>query len=303
MAERVVVIGANGQLGSDLVKELRSRSPRDAIGEPEFEVIGLTHGDIELSNAESARETLTHLGPEIVLNMAAFHRVDDCEDNPEKAFRVNAIAVANLAYVCRDLDAMLLHMSTDYVFGGGPSRRKPYTEDDAPRPLNVYGISKLSGEYFVQSLCPKHLVVRTSGLYGKAGSSGKGGNFVELMLRLAREGKPIRVVDDQRLSPTYTKDLAAKIVDLVSGGYCGLYHIVNAGSCTWYEFATRIFELARLSPQLSATTTEAFGAKANRPRYSALASQALERIGTTGLRAWPEALSAYMSAKARFPAE
>jgi dTDP-4-dehydrorhamnose reductase len=239
------------------------------------------------------------LEPDIVMNMAAFHRVDDCEDNPEKAFQVNTIAVADLARICRDLGATLLHMSTDYVFGGDLNWRRPYTEANLPWPVNVYGVSKLSGEYFVKSLCPKHLIVRTSGLYGTTGSGSKGGNFVELMLRLAREGRPIKVVNDQCLAPTYTVDLATRIVDLVAGGHCGLYHIANAGSCTWYEFATTIFELAGQSPQLSATTTEALAARANRPRYSVLASQQLNNIGLADLRSWPEALAAYMSARAR----
>lgn len=294
--QKVVIIGANGQLGSDLFPTFDSRSK-------EFQVVPLTHKDIELCNHSGTRVLLTRLGPDIVMNTAAYHRVDECEDNAEKAFQVNAIAVHNLALVCRDLDAVLVHMSTDYVFGGDRDRRTPYTEEDLPWPLNVYGASKLAGEYLVRTICPKHFVVRSSGLYGVAGSSGKGGNFVELMLRLAREGKPIRVVNDQVLSPTYTEDLAHKIKQLLHTEAYGLYHLTNNGQCSWYEFAAKIFELMGLEPDFEPTTTAAFGAKAHRPVYSVLAHDRLKRIGLDELRPWMEALYAYLVEKEHLPPE
>jgi dTDP-4-dehydrorhamnose reductase len=186
-------------------------------------------------------------------------------------------------------------MSTDYVFGG--EKRAPYTEDDAPNPLNVYGVSKLAGEYFVRALCPKHFIVRTSGLYGVAGSSGKGGNFVETMIRLAKEGKPIRVVTDQVLTPTYTRDLAHKIKELLQTEAYGVYHITNSGQCSWYEFAAKIFELLSLKPDFGPTTSAEFGAKAKRPAYSVLAHGRLAQLGLDDLRSWPEALAAYLEEK------
>jgi len=241
------------------------------------------------------RRMLTEVMPDVVINTAAFHRVDDCEDQPEKAFKVNTYAMRNLAQICLDLDCALVHISTDYVFGG--EKRTPYTEDDAPNPLNVYGVSKLAGEYFVRNICPKHFIIRTSGLYGVAGSSGKGGNFIETMIRLAKEHKPIRVVNDQVLTPTYTKDLAPKIKELLQTEAYGLYHITNSGQCSWYEFAGKIFELLDLKPDFSPTTTDEFRAKARRPAYSVLAHNKLKRLGLDDLRPWPQALKAYLEEK------
>lgn len=284
---KVILIGANGQVGRDLVKALEG-----------IDLLPLTHADLEICDTEAVRAVITGARAEVVINTAAFHRVDDCEEVPEKAFAVNALAVRGLAQVCAEADCALVHMSTDYVFGGTDRNpRTPYAEEDAPYPINVYGASKLAGEYFVRSICPKHFLVRTSGLYGFAGSSGKGGNFVETMTRLAREGKPIRVVNDQTLTPTYTKDLAAKISELLQSDAYGLYHITNAGQCSWFEFARRIFELQGLTPELSPITTEGTGAKARRPAYSVLAHRNLLLHGFADLRPWPEALEAYLKEK------
>jgi dTDP-4-dehydrorhamnose reductase len=248
---KIVLIGANGQLGSDLVKALRG-----------FDVVGLTHADLEVCDGEAVRKMVGGLRPDLVINTSAFHRVDECEDAPEKALAVNAVAVRELARICADAGCALVHMSTDYVFGGSPRQpEEPYDEDDAPSPLNVYGVSKLAGEYFVRYLCPKHFLVRSTGLYGVVGSSGKGGNFVETMVRLAREGKPIRVVDDQVLTPTYTRELAAKIAELVQTDAYGLYHVTNSGRCSWYEFAGRIFELMGLTPDFGPPPRRPWGRK------------------------------------------
>ena len=193
---RILLIGANGQLGSDLVKVL-----------PREDTTPLTHGEIEIRDPDSIHKALQTHRPDLVINTAAWHRVDDIEREPRPAFEVNALGVRNLALACREFNCALMHFSTDYVFDG--RKRTPYEETDTPNPLSAYGISKLAGEHFIRYLWPKHYIVRSTGLYGVAGSSGKGGNFVETMLRLARAGKPIRVVDDQVLTPTYTADLAA----------------------------------------------------------------------------------------------
>lgn len=281
---KVLIIGANGQLGNDLVKAFQGE-----------ELIPLTHKDIEICDYARTREILTKAKPDAVINTAAYHRTDECEDNVQKAFEVNAFAVRNLAQVCQDLGCTLVHMSTDYVFGG--EKATPYTEDDLPNPLNVYGVSKLAGEHFVRNICEKHFIIRSSGLFGVAGASGKGGNFVETMIRLAKERKPIRVVDDQVLSPTYTRDLAQKIKELLRTEAYGLYHLTNSGQCSWYEFASKIFELMNLKPDLAPTTTAEFGAKARRPVYSVLAHEGLKRLGLDDLRPWPEALRAYLKEK------
>jgi dTDP-4-dehydrorhamnose reductase len=281
---RAVVIGANGQLGTDLVKILSG-----------WDMMGLTHSDLDIRDLAQARAVLSQLKPDAVINTAAFNRVDDCEDDPDKAFSANAYGARNLARVCADSDCALMHISTDYVFGG--EQVSPYTEDDAPNPLSVYGASKLAGEYFVRNICPKHFIVRTSGLYGLAGSSGKGGNFVETMIRLAGPGKPLRVVEDQVLTPTYTKDLAQRLKALLQTQAYGLYHITNRGQCSWYEFAARIFLFLGLKPDFGPTTTKAFGAKAQRPAYSVLAQAKLKQLGIGDLPLWEDALKRYLIEK------
>ncbi len=285
---KVLIIGANGQLGSDLVKAMA-----------DWNLIPLTHEDIEICDFRQTRETITKAKPEVVINTAAYHKVDECEEKIDKTFWVNTYAVRNLAQVCKDLDCVLVHMSTDYVFGG--EKTSPYTEEDMPNPLNVYGVSKLAGEYFVKNVCEKYFIVRTSGLYGVAGSSGKGGNFVETMIRLAKEEKPIRIVNDQTLSPTYTKELAHKIKYLIQMGKYGLYHITNNGECSWYEFAKTIFELTGLKPNFSPTTTEEFGANALRPRYSVLDNRNLRDIGLEEMKNWQDALKDYLKEKGHLP--
>ena len=280
---KVLLIGANGQLGSDLVKTLSG-----------VDLVPLTHSDIDIRETVGVRETLRRHAPDVVINTAAYHKVDECETNVEKTFEVNTYGVRNLAMACQGQGAALLHMSTDYVFGGDAERRTPYLETDTPAPINTYGIAKLAGEYFVRYLLDRYWIVRSQWLYGVAGASGKGGNFVELMLRLAREGRDIKVVDDQVGSPTYTLDLARKIGQLIETTDYGLYHVTNAGSCTWYDFARKIWELAGLEPNAEPTTTAAFGAVATRPAYSVLENAALREIDLDDMRPWEEALAAYM---------
>ena len=282
---RVLVIGASGQLGTDLVKVM-----------DDWDLVPMTHADLDICDFVYARKVLEEKKPNIVINTAAFNQVDDCEEEVSKAFWVNAFAVRNLAQICADLDCMLVHVSTNYVFDG--YKKEPYKEDDLPNPLSVYGTSKLVGEYFVRNICPRHFVIRTSGLYGVAGSRAKGGNFVETMIRLAEEGRPIRVVNDQVLTPTYTRDLAEKIEELIQTEVYGLYHITNSGECSWYEFAAKIFELLDLNPDLGPTTTAEYGAQARRPAYAVLARNKLKELELNDLRPWQEALEAYLKERA-----
>jgi len=286
---KIMLIGANGQLGHDLVKALR----------PIHDLVPLMHADIEITDPDRVNISMQAHRPDLVLNMAAFHKVDVCEEQLEPTFAVNAYGARNLALACRAHGAALLHMSTDYVFGGDKARTTPYVETDPPAPINAYGIAKLAGEYFVRYLLERYFIVRVTGLYGVAGSSGKGGNFVELMLRLAREGKPIKVVDDQRMTPTYTADVAQQIAALIETPHHGLYHATSQGSCTWYEFAAEIFRQSGLSPDLSTAKTGDFGEKATRPAYSVLDNKALQAISLDRMRPWPEALAAYLNERAR----
>ena len=279
-----LLIGATGQLGTEL---------RQAFGD--HDLAPLAHSDLELTDRAQVREALDKYRPGLILNTAAYHRVDECEDEPERAFAVNAMAVRDLATAAKGIGAVLVHFSTDYVFDG--RQRRPYREVDLPGPLSVYAASKLAGEYFIRAILERHFLIRTCGLYGLAGSREKGGNFVETMLRLAREGREIRVVGDQVLTPTSARELARKVRQLVETGRYGLYHITNNGECSWYQFAQAIFELAGLNPRLFETTSAAYGARANRPAYSVLDNAKLHRLGLDDLRPWHEALKEYLEVR------
>jgi dTDP-4-dehydrorhamnose reductase len=281
---RTAVIGASGQLGSDIMRVW-----------PAGETIGLAHAEIEVTDREQVLAVLRSHGPELVVSTAAFHNVDVCESEPERAFRVNAVGAMHLADACRELGAALMFISTDYVFAGDLGRA--YTEADAPTPINVYGASKAAGEQLIRARLDRHCIVRTSGLYGEAGSGGKGGNFVQRMLELGRSGKDLRVVDDQVLSPTCTYDLAQQLLALALTGRYGTYHATNSGACSWYEFTAKIFALTGTDASLRPTTTAEFGAKARRPAYSVLCNAALSEAGLPRLREWPEALADYLRRK------
>ena len=289
---RIALIGSNGQLGSD-IDSLWPDSPFARRGD---ELICLTHADLDVTAPAQVHSVLAGIGPVLVINTSAFHQVDNCEEQALEAFRVNAIGVKYLAEVCKELGAVLMHFSTDYVFGG--EKRTPYLETDAVRPISAYGISKAAGEHFLRYILPDgHILIRSSGLYGIAGASGKGGNFVETMWRLAREGRPIRVIQDQTGTPTYTRDLAETLLRLIEAGGRGTFHITNAGECSWYEFAGEIFALLGLKPDFQPTTSAEFAAPAMRPQYSVLANARLTEIGIAQPRHWRDALIDYLRAK------
>jgi dTDP-4-dehydrorhamnose reductase len=281
----IAVIGSNGQLGSDVVRVLAHQ------GE---DVYSLTHADIEVSSLESVADCLRSRRPEIVINTAAMHHVENCEQEPGKAYAVNAVGARNLATVTRDLGAALIHVSTDYVFDG--KKDEPYVENDIPLPLNVYGNSKLAGEYFVRTLNPKHFVLRTSALYGKHPCRAKGGqNFVDLMLRLARERGRVRVVDSEFVSPTPTVDVARQIAALTRCDAYGLYHATAEGSCSWHEFAREIFSVAEIEVKLEAASPSEFPAKVPRPRYSVLENRGLKTLRLNQFEPWQVGLRRYVS--------
>jgi dTDP-4-dehydrorhamnose reductase len=257
-------------------------------------VVPLTRQHVDLTQPDTLKETLEALRPDVVVNCAAYNFVDRAESEPEAAFAVNVWGVRDLAELCRRLYLVLVHFSSDYVFGLEESRREPYDESEAPGPVGVYGLSKLAGEYLVRSLCPKHYVIRTCGLYGVRGSGGKGGNFVETMLRMAGNRELLRVVTDQICTPSYTADIAAATTDLVQTGQYGLYHLTNAGSCSWYEFARTIFELANIQADLSPIRSQERKAAARRPRYSVLAMNGFQTLNLAAPRHWREALAVYL---------
>jgi dTDP-4-dehydrorhamnose reductase len=279
---KYAVLGAAGQLGRDLCPRLPG------------EVIPLGRDRAELTEAALLRATLAELRPDVVVNCAAYNFVDRAESEPAAAFAVNDWGVRDLALACRDLNCVLVHFSTDYVFGLDEAPRRPWLETDAPGPVSVYGLSKLAGEYLVRALCPRHVVVRTCGLYGVWGSGGKGGNFVETMLRVAGQGKPLRVVADQTCTPSYTVDVALATAELLATNRYGLFHVTNGGSTTWHDFARAIFELEGIDADLTPITSKEFGAAARRPAYSVLAPAALQAAGVTPPRSWRDALAAYL---------
>jgi dTDP-4-dehydrorhamnose reductase len=286
---RIAIIGSTGQLGSDLLDVLMNT--RD------YEVFGLSHREIECSDPVSIEKALKTARPDVVVNCAAFVRVDESEERPDDAFRVNGLGALRVARVCAAIGALCVYISTDYVFDG--CKGGPYTEVDATHPLNVYGVSKLAGEFLVQQTYSRWLIVRMASLFGKAGSSGKGGNFVETILAKARAGESLRLVDDIRMSPTYTRDAAEALERLLRRRASGLFHLTNGGNCTWYEFACKTLEFVGLGNQVEPVSAKSYPMKARRPKNSSLESTKLD----LSLRSWPEALKAYLTEKHYLPPE
>jgi dTDP-4-dehydrorhamnose reductase len=283
MKRIVAVIGGNGQLGTDVVAAFAGSG----------EIYSLTHQDLEVSVLDSVAASLRALCPDVVVNTAAMHHVENCEGDPERAYAVNAIGARNLAAVTAELGAVLIHVSTDYVFDG--RKGSPYTEADLPLPLNVYGNSKLAGESFVRTGNEKHIVVRTSALYGRQPCRAKGGNnFIDRMLRLGRERGEVRVVATETVSPTSTCDLARQIVALSDAGAYGLYHATAEGSCSWYEFACEIFAASGLAVRCLVAGPNEFPAKVARPAYSVLENAKLNQAALNQFRHWREGLHTYL---------
>jgi len=278
---RIVLLGAGGQLATDLVATLKLDK-----------IFPFSHAEIDITDAATVQSRIVGLRPDCVINTAAFHRVDDCEDQPGKSFEVNAVGVYNVARAANQAGSILVHFSTDYVFDG--AKRAPYVETDATNPQSIYALSKRAGERIVQQYSPPHFLIRTCGLYGHAHQRGKGTNFVETMLEQAQAGLPIRVVTDQVLTPTASADLARALDPLIHTDRFGLYHLTNTGECSWYEFAQEVFRLARLTPDVQPITSEALGRKARRPAYSVLDNANYRAAGFPDLRPWQEALSDYL---------
>jgi dTDP-4-dehydrorhamnose reductase len=282
---KVAIIGVDGQLGTDIDSFFRQK------GLETEGLVGLK--DIDVCDYKLSDVVLKKINPDIVINTAAFHDVDRCEDEAMNAFRVNVMGVKNLAKICREMDTPLMHFSTDYVFDG--EKGSPYIESDCPRPISTYGISKLAGEYVIRYMLDKYYIVRLCGLYGHSGCVGKGStNFVEMVIKMAAGGKEVGIVDDQIVTPTSTADVSGKLFELIKKGKYGIYHMTNAGSCSWYEFTLEVFKLMGITAKLTPTTTGQFGARAKRPAYSVLDNLNLRKAGLPDLRDWKEALADYI---------
>ena len=284
---KVAVIGADGQLGNDVCA---------IFGEKGHQVIPLVWEQMDISDGAAVSKTLGEIQPELIINTAAMHHVDQCELDPEKAFRVNGIGSQNLARFAFAAGSILMHVSTDYVFSG--EKGTPYLEEDCPRPLNVYGNTKLAGEFFIRAIAEKHYVIRLSGLYGTHPCLAKGLNFVDLMLKLAGERKEIRVVDDEVLTPTFTEEVARQMSFMIENrAEYGLYHATAEGSCSWYEFAREIFSLTGTRVMLNVALPGEFPQKVLRPKYSVLENGRLKNQGLNVMGHWKEGLGRYLKQK------
>jgi dTDP-4-dehydrorhamnose reductase len=275
---KVAIIGANGQLGSDLANVFAE------------EALPLSHDEVEVKDINSCRRVLKDV--DTVINCAAYVKVDESEDNPEEAFMVNAIGARNVALVCNERGIKNVYISTDFVFDG--KKKDPYHEDDNPNPINIYGLSKYAGEILTQNYCEKYYIIRSASLYGRRGARGKGGNFVDWMIEKANNNEIIKVVDDVVMSPTYTKDAAEMIKKIIEKKLpYGIYHVVNQGYCSWFEFAGKIFEFLDINANLFPIKSDEIDRKARRPKFSALESAKLNSFGLR-MRNWEDALKDYL---------
>jgi dTDP-4-dehydrorhamnose reductase len=280
--ERVLITGAAGQLGSELAVPLAE------VGA----VWPATHEELDIADDASVAAAFADFAPSLVVNCAAFHNVDVCEREEDRSFEVNARAVKRLAEACASAGAMLVHFSTNYVFDG--TGVLPYSEDDLPQPRSVYAISKLAGEHATLAYSLRALVVRSSGLYGLRGSESKGGNFVTRMIARAQEQGELKMVADQRLTPTFTADLAGAVVEAIDAGATGVLHLTNAGECSWHEFTQAIMGLAGLDVPIEPVETEVGPGVTQRPRNGVLRSTRAEALGLSPLRSWLDALGDYV---------
>ncbi len=290
--DKVLIFGSTGQLGSDLVEVLQNSGSS-------FDVVPLTHEMADCTDADAVRRAVLQCRPQFVINSAAYVRVDDCEDHAAEAFAVNAIGALNIARACAEIDARCVYISTDYVFDG--EKTIPYVESDPTNPINVYGTSKLAGEHLVQQAAQRWLIVRMGSLFGKTGARGKGGNFVEAILAKARMGEALKVVDDIRISPTYTRDAAESIKILLTGGITGVVHSANRGFCTWYEFAKAALDLCGINAPMIAVPSSTFPTRARRPKNSILESERSLTKSRASVPTWQEALRAYLREKGHLP--
>jgi dTDP-4-dehydrorhamnose reductase len=280
---KALVAGGAGQLGRDLMANLG----------PDLAWAG-GRAELDITDAAAIDGLFRRVRPDVVFNAAAYNKVDGAESEPGRALEVNALGPSLLARAAREMGALLVHFSTDYVFDGSSAR--PYREDDCPRPLGAYGASKLAGEHLVASARGESLVIRTSAVFGRGGNRQKGGSFVERILDQARAGRPLRVVSDQTFSPTYSRDLAIAAVGLVKAGARGLVHVSGGGACSWHEFAVAALRLASIESPVEPIRAADLNLAAARPAYSVLDNGHYLGFGLPPLRPWLDALSESMAA-------
>lgn len=291
MQREVVVFGSGGQLGVELCREFERRN---------WTVHRFDRQSLDVTDAQRVEEALARIDPQVVVNAAAYNQVDIAEREPLAAYQANALAVRNLAMSCRQVDAQFVHYSTDYVFDG--TKGSPYVETDATHPLGAYAVSKLAGELYAQAYLARPLIIRTSGVFGPGGMFTPRGNFVELMLRLARSSNPIRVVQDHVASPTYAPAIASRTADMIERKITGLFHLGGGEPISWYDYARMIFELAGFAPALQPTDEREYRTAARRPKFSALSNAKLEAAGITPMPSLREAVRDYFQTRKDVPA-
>lgn len=276
---KVLVTGVRGQLGYDVVNELKKRN---------HEAVGVDINEMDITDSDSVERVITKEKPDAVIHCAAYTAVDAAEENKELCLRVNAEGTENIAKACKKIDAKMIYISTDYVFDGEGER--PWEPEDERAPLNVYGLSKYEGELAVEKYLEKYFIVRIAWVFGVNGN-----NFIKTMLKLGKTKDEISVVNDQIGSPTYTYDLARLLVDMAESNKYGKYHATNEGLCTWYEFACEIFKQANIEVKVKPVTSDMFPSKAKRPHNSRMEKIKLDENGFTRLPDWKDALSRYLS--------
>lgn len=284
---KILLIGKTGQLGGDILK---NNYTRHKIYAPDRSIL-------DLESRSSISAVIKDIRPHWVINTAAFHNVPLCEDEREKAFRMNCMAVQDLAIICREEGSRLINFSSDYVFGG--EKNTPYCEEDTPRPIQMYGISRLAGEYAALAVAPQHnVIIRTCGLYGTSGAQSKGGNFVDKRIHEARNHTSMEMGCDQIVSPTYTDDLGQALLDLIDHQQFkpGIYHLVNEGECSWYEFTIAIFEFMGINIEVKPVDRGGMSGEMRRPIYSALANTKARALGIV-LPHWRDGLERYLKEK------
>lgn len=287
MSRKAILFGGAGQLGFEIQREFSARG---------YTVCAYDRSGVDITDAAAVERTIASSGAELVVNAAAYNMVDVAENEPQAAYQVNALAVRNMAVACRQSGAKLVHFSTDYVFDG--NKGSSYTEEDRPHPLGAYAVSKLCGELYARAYLDDLLVLRTSGVYGPAGRRTARGNFVELMLRLAAGGQPIRVVEDMVASPTYAPALAHTTAELVERGERGIFHAGGGTAISWFDYAKLIFACAGLKPELRATSEREYRTPARRPRNSSLANTKLDSLGITQMPSVEQAVRNYFLERA-----
>jgi len=282
---RVLLVGATGQLGGDIVRNNR-----------DHEIVAPGRDQLDLMRSDQVENQMGDVAPDIVINCAAFHNVPLCEDKPDQAFLVNCVAVGRLAAICGLAGIPFVTFSSDYVFGG--DQRTPYLESDPPRPLQIYGISRAAGEYAALAAAPDHaLIIRTCGLYGRSGSASRGGNFVDNRVADAKSKTSFEMGNEQVVCPTSTDDLSRAVLELIVHPQRspGIYHLINEGECTWYELTCAIYEILGLNVDVRPVDRKGMTGAMRRPLYSVLANERARALGIS-LPNWRESLVRYLHA-------